>query len=277
MSRVKAEAIKKDQEFKPAGARGRVVYEFRVQNAMNVKMVAIKPDGKPVVVIGGENGAGKSNTIRSLFMTLHSRLIPSDPILHGQEKLGTYVDFGDIQAQLCVTSKGDYLKVTAPDLGNSTPKEYISRLVGKQTGCEPFDAQAFAELCKTPEGRRQQVKTLLKLYGDGYDLDAAQKRKDALYQERALVNKDIERLEGKLALTKAGEVPGEEIPLDELMQKLQTATAEAATLGEGERGLASLRNREAMAVQEAKRLRENIARLKAELVKVEHELERCQM
>ena len=263
------------RQEKPAEPHGRTVVELCVQNLMRVRMAVVKPKGAPVVVVGGENGAGKSSLIRSLFMALRGKkALPPEPIHRGEERGEAKVDLGDIKVHLVCTQKGEYLKVTTPDGEVKSAQTFLDRLTGKLVGGDPFDPQEFVRLGETPEGRRQQVKTLLSLAGGGFDFGSAEARKAELTQERRLVNKDVERMEGKLALTRAGEVPGEEIPLDDMMKQLQEATEQAARNSEGERALQNMKHNRETAEQDVVRLRERIAELRAEIAETEHEIDK---
>jgi DNA repair exonuclease SbcCD ATPase subunit len=166
------------------------ILKLVAENIKRLSVVEIQPDGSPVIVIGGENEAGKSSVLDAIAMALGGKdLVPSKPIRKGQSRASVKVDLGDYVVTRTFTETGSSLTVTNRDgLKYPSPQALLDGLVGKLT----FDPLAFAEMDETT-----QANTLRRLAGiDTSDLDADYKR---VYDERTLVNRDVRQLEGALA------------------------------------------------------------------------------
>jgi hypothetical protein len=183
--------------------------ELRVSNIMRVKAAVIRPEGA-VTVLAGDNDAGKSTIVNALLMPLlGKRGMPREPLRRGAEKGWTAIDFGDVKARVMVTKKNTYLGVRIGDIEPRTPQAVIDRLIGAASEMDiPFDPMEIVRMGRSPDGRRRQIKMLLS--AGGYDWDSDEKVRAEAYQERTLVNREIGRLEAKLAdMPEAGD-PGPE-------------------------------------------------------------------
>lgn len=170
--------------------KGATILEFTAENVKRLSVVHIKTDGQPVVVVAGDNEAGKSSVLDAIEMALGGKNHqPAKPIRDGQERAEIRLDLGDYIVTRTFTPAGSTLKVTNRDgLTFPSPQALLDGLVGTLT----FDPLAFAEL-----DDKAQAATLRALAGvDTSALDEERKQK---FDERTLVNRDATQLQGALA------------------------------------------------------------------------------
>lgn len=194
------------------------ILKLSAENIKRLSAIEINPDGSPVIVIGGKNGAGKSSVLDAIAMALGGKdLIPGKPIRRGQRHAKVVVDLGDIVVTRTFTeSGGGSLKVSNREGANYTsPQAMLDNLIGRLS----FDPLAFERM-----EQDKQLVTLRRLVGlDTNDLDLAIK---AAYDERTAVNRLVKQLEGQLAgITHYRDVPAELISIAALTVELDNAEA----------------------------------------------------
>lgn len=242
------------------------IVQLTSENIKRIRAITITPNGN-TVIIGGDNGQGKTSAIDSIAMALGGgKLIPSTPIRRGQKHARIEVDLGELIVERRFTSKGSTLTVMPKDGRDpfKSPQGVLDKLVGKLS----FDPLEFVTM--KPDA---QLKTLKDLVGlDLSDLDAKRK---ALYDERYLVNVEAKQLEGQVeGLHEHKGIPDEPVSVEVLLADIDAAETHNAQqtslqrlvedqVTEGER------NREAVVrcEEEIERLRQRAMELKAEQVK----------
>jgi hypothetical protein len=206
------------------------VLALDAENVKRLKAVRIRPDGAPMVVIGGDNAQGKTSVLDAIEMALAGgRSIPGEPIRKGQKKAEVVLDLGDIKVRRVITPGGNRLEVTGrTGVPMASPQAVLDRLVG---------ALSFDPLSFTRQKPRDQADTLLKLMG--LNFAEVDKERADLFAERTVHNREVAQLEG--ALAKMEIVPGREAPVDvsALQARIEAARAQnAACDREGERAKA---------------------------------------
>lgn len=229
---------------------------LEVSNIKRVSAVDIDPD-KNFVVIGGNNAQGKSSVLDSITYALcGKRSLPDDPIKHGKRKAEIVVDMDDIVVKRTFSGSGTKLKVTSKNGSVSSPQKILDGLIGKLS----FDPLSFAKM-----DSKKQLEQLKKLVGlDFEDLDID---RQALYEERALVNRELKAYELQLeqmAYPQPG-TPAEEVDVVGLSKKLRHQQAENSKIEELERLVKHLD-------AEEKRMHEEILRIEAKKSSVLSEL-----
>ncbi len=159
------------------------IIELRAENIKNLKVVSIRPDG--AVILEGKNGAGKSAILDSIYMALTGKQIER-PIRDGETRAEVTVNLGDIIVKRVFTEKNDRLEVVNKEGATfKSPQAMLNKLIGDLS----FDPLSFAEKGKTTAGAREQRNILAALVG--LDFTEANKRREQLYSERTIKNREI--------------------------------------------------------------------------------------
>lgn len=250
---------------------------LKVENIKGIKAVSISPDS-PVVVLSGDNGAGKSSILDSIAYAIGGkRLIPDDPIRKGEDAAEITVNLDD----LIVTRKfkrkkdGSYtttLKVTASSGASyMNGQEVLDGLLGKLS----FDPFAFSQMKE-----KDQADLLMGMVDLGIDLSEWQTEYDNLYQRRRDEKREQGRRESVLAeKVSYPDAPIVEVSVSELTAELRKAHEEHHAHAELDRELdaATTRVEELKEKGEAtllakERIKREIAELNEKLNDANHEL-----
>lgn len=193
-----------------------------VENIMRVSVVEITPKG-PIVTIGGRNGAGKTSVLDAIEMALGGGRLPDVPVHVGAEYGRILIELADINIRVTKTIKADgssTLVVTTMDGKQKygSPQAMLDALVGKLS----FDPLAFSRMKP-----RDQLETLRGLVGiDTADLD---RRRKALYDERALAGRDVNGRQSQIdAMPHHADAPKSEISIADLSAKLEAVNSHNA-------------------------------------------------
>jgi hypothetical protein len=194
----------------------RTVLELRAENVKRLSVVEIHPDPSGLVLIGGENGAGKTSVLDSIMWALAGgKSIQPVPIRDGETTAEIRLDLGDLIVVRRFTASGSTVKVSTKDGATySSPQQILDAMVAKLA----FDPLAFTKLKPEEQGR-----ALAELVG----LETAEidQEIDRLYKERTGTNRDVERFSSVLVQRwgQAGTTPG-------LPEALKNAPAERPDL-----------------------------------------------
>lgn len=216
-----------DTESTPVDAL--VVTELRVENLLRVKAVTIRPEpGEALVVIGGNNGQGKSSILNAIAMALGGgneakALGITQPIRHGEEHASVSVDLGRFR----VTRHWDWedgrgkskLVVTSPDGAVfRSAQSMLDEFLGQLT----FDPLAFMR--QTPKA---QLSTLLPLVDLPFDLDEKERERQRIYDERTLTGRirDLAVARAANATEPEPGSPDEEVSTEEILAEHSAARA----------------------------------------------------
>ncbi len=196
------------------------IVNLYTENVMRLKAVDITPEG-PLVLIGGNNGQGKSSTINSMFLALAGRAASKDiarPVRDGADAAEVRVDLGE----LLVTRKwaGDKtsLSVTSKDGAKySAPQSILDKLRGTDAMADPVE---FAQL---PAVKQKAILMgLVELPFDPEDMDT---RRKFLFDQRTDVSRELKRAEAQLAgmhPAPAG-TPDAEVSVTDLLREVGAA------------------------------------------------------
>lgn len=221
---------------------GSVIVELRAENFKRLQVVRIRPDGSPLVVVGGDNGEGKSSVLDAIMATLGGRkACPEEPIRKGAKRAEVEVDIGAWTVRRTFTPAGGELTVKAKDGSTlAKPQDVLDALCGPIG----FDPLVFAR----EEGKR------LAMLADilGVDLAALAKQRAELYAQRREVNRRADEA-AKLAAGYRRQVPegtpAEPVSVTALVDELQDLEHENSAirgeLGKRERAAAELKRQEA--------------------------------
>jgi DNA repair exonuclease SbcCD ATPase subunit len=196
------------------------IVQLSVDNVKRLKAVRIKPDGN-LVVIGGENGQGKTSVLDSIMYALGGKnTVCERPIHEGEKRAEVTVDLGDLVVTRTFTEAGGSLSVKQADGGKvASPQALLDSLSGRLS----FDPLEFAR--QEPTKQKATLQALVGLDFTGLDHE----RKQA-FDERTAVNRRVKELEANLKAaphhTNAPEVEVSVTDLSAELQKAQDAEVE---------------------------------------------------
>lgn len=199
------------------------VVELRSSNIKRLRAVRVRPDGGPVVLIGGENGQGKSSLLDSIEMALRgAKGIPLEPVRHGARSAAIELDMGEFKVERSFTAKGSELIVRDKE---GIPQASPQRLLDKLCAQIAFDPLEFMRM----EAPKQDV-LLKKMLGLDFS-DIEQKRAKA-YEERTNANREVKRLEMLVEEKEADalDAPAELVDVAALSEQLQAHTNAVGSL-----------------------------------------------
>ena len=196
------------------------IVKLNVSNFKRIKVVEIVPSGHQVV-IGGDNGAGKSSLLDAIMVALvGKKAMPSLPVRQGEEVSEITVDCGDVVVRRRIKADGSgTLSVTTADgMKPSSPQKWLDERVGAIS----FDPLSFTRL-----DAKAQAELLRKLVGvDTSDLEA---KRTAVYDDRTLNNRSLRQAEAVLAsMPHHADTPAEEVSVAELIDEIDRINQLAA-------------------------------------------------
>lgn len=161
------------------------IVKLTIENIMRLSAVEITPDGA-VVVIGGDNGQGKSSVLLAIEMALGGKgHAVEQPVRAGEEKGRIGIDLGEIFVERIFNAGGGTKLVVKAANGAvfPSPQAMLDHLVGKLS----FDPLGFA---RAP--LKDQAAVLRSVVGlDTKDLD---EKRTAAFTKRTDVNREVDRL-----------------------------------------------------------------------------------
>jgi len=229
------------------------IVSLEAENVKCLKAIEIKPDGH-MVVIGGDNGNGKSSILDSIEYALGgSKHIPGQPIRNGQEKARIVLDLGDIQVIRTFTKNGTSLVVKSKEGATfPTPQAMLDKIVGNLS----FDPSEFFRM-----DDKKRIETLKKLVG--LDFTELNKSRKEAFDSRTDINRRGKELKAQYeSLSYCKDVPDKEVSVVALSNKLMSALAENQKLDDAKRSIENNRLRMA-------KLDEQIKQITAEKTKIE--------
>lgn len=161
---------------------------MEASNILRLKSVFIEPDGS-LVVIGGENGAGKSCVLDSIMFAFGGdRTLPTKPLKEGSKKGKIKIEIDGYTIIKTFSKRGSYLTITDADGKEiKSAQTFLNGLVGRVS----FDPLEFTRM-----SAKEQAEQLRLLTGiDTAKLDS--KRAD-LYAERTMANRLLKETESLL-------------------------------------------------------------------------------
>lgn len=187
------------------------------ENFKCLRAVRINPDpDAPLVVISGENGAGKSSVLDALEAALGGKdALPDEPIRRGERKARCVVDLGDLVIERVITQGSSKLVVKNREGAEQrAPQGILDALVSKVT----FDPLAFASMEK-----RQQADVLRGLVG--LDFAEHDRKRADVAERRKVANRELRAMEGKLEALppRRRDVPEQETPIQDVLAELKAA------------------------------------------------------
>jgi hypothetical protein len=239
---------------------------LEIENVKRIKAVAIDCDGKPLTVIGGRNGQGKTSVLDAIMWTLGGdRFRPSDPLREGTTAMATKITLTN---GVVVERRGadGSLKVTSPGRkgGQQLLNEFVSAIA--------LDLPRFMNASD-----KERANMLLEIYPDlGAELNRLNQEAKRIYDERHALGVIVERKK-KYAeeLPFHDDAPNELLTGTEMTQRLQDQLRMNAENDRLRRELQSVRIKRDAAAKTVADLRARLADAEALLAKADEDLARA--
>jgi DNA repair exonuclease SbcCD ATPase subunit len=203
------------------------VVNLQVENIKKIKAVDITPDGN-MVIISGKNEQGKTTVLDSIWWAIGgTKNIQDEPLRTGQKKGKITLDLGDMIATRKFTASGSTLEVTNKQgMSYKSPQAVLDKLISRFS----FDIQEFA----STKDNKAQVDTLLSIVeipidpkkletisgvaigGTSNPLDLLNKTYKAVFDERTIVNRELDKAKKKLEDMPKAE-PAEAVSITDLV------------------------------------------------------------
>jgi len=235
--------------------QGATLVALEVENVKRLKVVRIRPDGSPMVVVGGDNEQGKSSLLDSIEMLLKGGRMPDVPVHRGQTDGRIY---GELSNGLVIernfSPAGTTLTLRRGKRGKpiSRPQSVLDELLDEMA----FDPLEFL-------GKKGTEQTEIMKRAIGLDFSDLEQERDEAFEERKIVNAKIKSLKGAIEESvRYDDAPAEEVSIAELAEQLKDAHEANAARG---RLVQAVNN--ATRVREATELR--VQQLRAELAAAE--------
>lgn len=190
------------------------IVSLEAQNVKKLKAVRLELD-KPMTIIGGNNGQGKTTVLDCIEMALGGKKsIPPRPIREGESSARIVLELDTLTVVRKFTAKDSYLEVLTKD-GAKYPS--AQAVLDDLYNSLSFDPVAFARMKPA-----DQAATLRAVCGiDTADLDEEYQK---VYTERTGVNRDVKTHEA----TVRGMVRHEDAPAEAVSITALTDEADAA-------------------------------------------------
>jgi len=203
------------------------VVNLQVENIKKIKAIDITPDGN-MVIVSGKNEQGKTTVLDSIWWAIGgAKNIQDEPLRTGQKKGKITLDLGDMIATRKFTASGSTLEVTNKQgMSYKSPQAVLDKLISRFS----FDIQEFA----STKDSKAQVDTLLSIVeipidpkkletisgvaidGTSNPLDMLNKAYKAVFDERTIVNRELDKAKKKLEDLPKAE-PAEAVSITELV------------------------------------------------------------
>jgi DNA repair exonuclease SbcCD ATPase subunit len=195
------------------------IVSLQANNILRLNAVYIEPSGN-MVEITGQNDAGKSSVLNSVFIGLVGKDEYEDPIHDGAEEAVIHLDLGDVKVKRRYWRKedGSLGHSVVVELGegfkHGKPQTYLNEIIGRIA----FDPLAFTRM------KAKEQYDHLKAFVPGYDFDAEAEKRKRLFTTRTDVNRLADQLETQaLGITVPEDAPEAEVDVSALVAELEAA------------------------------------------------------
>lgn len=196
----------KDQHLK--------IIQLEAQNIKRLKAIRIRPDGN-MIVIGGNNGQGKTSVLDSIMYALGGKsAVCDEPIHKGETRAEIVIDLGEFIVTRTFTEKGGSLTIKNADgVKQGSPQALLDSLAGRLS----FDPLDFARM-----DTGKQAATLREMVGlDFTELDYERKQ---TFDKRTDINRGLKAAKAKLEDAPLHpDAPVEEVSVADLSAELAKA------------------------------------------------------
>lgn len=244
------------------------IIKLESENIKRLQAVEINPQGD-MVTLGGKNAQGKSSVLDSIVYALGGKRAVCDrPVRDGQDKARVVCQLEDIVVTRTFTKSGGGNLIVSNRDGSrfNSPQKILDRLTGKLT----FDPLEFCRM-----DPKKQLETLKGLVG--LDFSEQDRKRQALYEQRTQVNRDIKRARAGLDSRPVHkDVPELEVSVSELMEELKQQQEKNRENQNRRNDLQKLESRIARGQEYVSDLKRQIEDLQARLLQAREQLSRLE-
>lgn len=242
------------------------VIRLTSENVKRLKAVDITFGDENVVVIGGNNGQGKSSTLDSIEYALGGKPDIDMPIRQGEKKARVVVETEDLVITRTFTASGSKLEVTGKNgdqqYAIKSPQALLDKLVGNRLA---FDPLAFSRM-----DAKKQTETLKELVG--IDFSSLDRERASVYEDRTNINRELKSLKSQVEAMPVYNVPKTEVSVSDLTLELQEKMSANNENDAKKRKLEDARNHIRQIEDKAEDIKQKILELQALLEKYNAEV-----
>lgn len=173
-----------------------------VENYKRIKSIAIEPTDRHLILIGGKNRQGKSSLLGAMSAALGGKKHAADqPVRDGERaaEIRIELDGGDLIVRRRFTDGGSTtLEVKDRDGTLRSPQKVLNKMIGSRF----LDPLKFSRLAE-----KAQRDALLGCVYLPFDLEKHDRKRDATFQARTDINRDVKSLRAQLDALPEIEVP----------------------------------------------------------------------
>lgn len=164
---------------------------LEAENVKRLKLISIRFDpAQNLVIIGGDNDQGKSSLLDSLMYGLGGqKTFPPKPVRDGADQATVNIDLDDFKVKRVIKPDGN-MTIEVRDR-DGAKQNSPQALLDKFYNTLSFDPMEFLRMKS-----REQAEMLKRI--SGVDFAAFEKKRQAAYDARTDVNRDIKRVKGAL-------------------------------------------------------------------------------
>lgn len=192
------------------------IVSLKVTNIQRIRAVSITPNGDPTVILGGDNGAGKTSVLDAIEMALTGgKAISKDPIRHGAKQGSIVANLGDLVIERVIAPDRTHTLTVRDADGNKqrTPQAILDALCSKIA----FDPLAFMAL--EPKKQNEVLRELL-----GLDFTALDAERERSYAKRTETTRDAKAVRAQAeGLVVPPTTPAEKVSVADLLAELKAA------------------------------------------------------
>lgn len=190
------------------------IIKLIAQNFKRLEAVEIEPNGN-TIYITGKNCSGKTSVLDAIMAALQypgQKKLPK-PVREGSDKAEIQIDLGDMLVTRTFTDHTTRLEVTnKQNMKFTSPQAVLDKLIGKFT----FDPTVFYHM-----EPKFQKDFLLEAMGLGDKLGELETKRQTLYDQRTILNRQIKTTEANIPSPKPERV--EAVSVTEIYQRIREA------------------------------------------------------
>jgi DNA repair exonuclease SbcCD ATPase subunit len=243
------------------------IISLEAENVKRLKAVHIEPSGD-VVVIGGENGQGKTTTLDCIMYALGGKsMIPGEPVSHDAERATIKLDIGEFVITRKMNKDGSGSLLVKRADGSKGNQTSLNELLGAIS----LDPAAFARM-----DAKKQAEVLRGLLG--LDFSELDEKRKGIFDTRTDVNREAKRIKAHVDSLPAlhEDAPSEEVSVSALAGELRDIESNNRDLENAHESLKFAQQRAETLDEELKNLQGRIEDNKRSIACMEDEVSKRQ-